>query len=600
MKIRRVFIVLGFAVLALQVPLTSQTYPQKEIVAKNGLVVACDARAADAGLAVLKRGGNAVDAAVTTAFLMGVYEPYNNGIGGHGGQMGLYWAKTGEFLGIDSSSRAPAAARPDMFEVVGQPPGGNPGDVWRVKVKDEANAIGFRAMFAPSTVAGYWHLIEEYGTLPWKEVLAPAVKVAEEGFIADAQYVNAVKNSADRLRRFPGSSEMYLPNGQVPNVGDRIVFRDMAKTLRLIAEGGYDAYYKGEIADRIVDYIQKNGGILTKEDFASYEVEVNPLTATQYRGDTILSYPQGSNGSALGEVLNILSNFDLRAMGFDTAESTHVFIEAMKLAFIDRYQYVGDRDFEPVPFDGLMAWGYGRERARLIRMDQAQVFQPGDPWKYEASGRRIFDRLGGTSKPKTNSQAPAAAQIGRQEDTTFLTVADRDGNVILITSSNQSAFGSKVTVPGLGITLNNTMNNMNPNPGHPLSIAPFKRALRNSGVCIVVRDNKPFLVVSAPGGRQIISATLRTLTNVLDYGLGIQAAIDAPRIHAEANLYEVQMESRVPEDVRRRLTAMGHRINVTEEYSGGFATIQGIIMDSKSGLRFGGSDPRTHGGARGY
>lgn len=570
-------------------------FKQKEVVARSGIVAAADYRASEAGLEVLKRGGNAVDAAVTTAFLMAVYKPGSNGIGGHGGQMGLYWARTGEYLAIDSSARAPARATPNMFEVIGQPPG-HPADVWRVRVKDDANAIGFRAMFPPSTVAGYWHLIQNHGTLAWSEILAPAIKVADEGFVADPEYVRSVESSADELARFPGSAAMYLPGGKPPKVGDRIVFPELASTLKKIAAGGRDVYYKGEIADRIVDYIQKNGGILTKEDFTRYEVDVFPLTASQYRGYTILTYPQGSNGAAVAEVLNILSQFDLKAMGYNSVAATHTFIEALKLAFIDRYEYVGDRDFEPIPYDGLMSWTYGRERAKLIRPDKARIFAPGDPWKYEASGHRIFDRLRG-GKP---SSLPSPFRGHGEEDTTFLTAADKQGNLVLLTSSLLGGFGSKVTVPGLGITLNNSMYSTNPVPGHPLSIGPFRRALRNSGVCIVVKGNRPYLVASAPGGRNIITAVLRTVTNVLDFGMGIQAAIDAPRIHAEANLYEVRMEARVPAAVRTKLGQMGHKIVLSSEFSGGFAIMQGILIDPATGLLHGGSDPRTIGGARGF
>jgi len=588
---------------AVSLVLTSTTFAkyyyrqQKEVVAMNGVVASCDDRATEAGLEVLKRGGNAIDAAVTIAFLMAVYEPYNSGLGGHGGHMALYWAKTGDYFSIDASTRAPAKARPDMFEVIGKPPG-HAGDVWRVKVKDDANKLGYRGMFAPSTVAGYWHLMKNYGTLSWKDVMAPAIKVAEEGFIADELYAGSVKNTAKLLKKFPGSAEMYIPGGKLPEVGDRIVFKDLANTLKKIAEGGRDAFYKGEIADKIVEYVQKNGGILTKEDFTSYEVEVTALTPMHYRGYTILTYPQGSNGSAIAEVLNILSNFDLRKMGFNSVESVHVFIEALKLSFIDRYEYVGDRDFIPVPYDGMMSWGYGRERAKLINMKKAQLFEPGDPWKYEASGRKILEKL---QLSDASSSATRLAYRGDgKEDTTFLCTADKDGNLLLLTSSNQSGFGCKVTVPGVGITLNSSMNNASAIPGQPLSIAPFKRILRNSGPCLVVKDNKPYMILSAPGGRRIITAILRTLTNVIDYGMGIQTAIDAPRIHSEGNLYEVSMENRIPEEVRKKLEDMGHEIVVKPAYDTGFAKMQAIMIDPESGLMFGGSEPRTHGGARGF
>jgi gamma-glutamyltranspeptidase/glutathione hydrolase len=565
---------------------------QKEVVARNGVVASCDDRATEEGLRVLREGGNAVDAAVTIAFLMAVYEPYNSGIGGHGGHMAFYHAATDRYLAIDASARAPARATPSMFEVL-ETPTSHEGDVWRVRVKDDLNHTGFRAMFAPSTVAGYWHLVENYGTLSWQQVMAPAIRVAEEGFLADELYVRAVRSSAGELSRFEGSRDMYLPNGKLPEVGDRIVFPDLARTLKRLSQGGRDLFYEGEIADEIVDYVQANGGILAREDFESYRVEETPLTATQYRGHTILTYPQASNGATVAETLNILASFDLRRMEFDSAQSIHVFIEALKLAFIDRYEYSADRDLVPVPYDGMMSWSYGRERARSIDPGKARIFEPGDPWSYQASGRA----------PSVRSLAPSPSASYRGdgvEDTTFLCAADKDGNLLLLTTSLLRGFGSKVTVPGLGITLNSSMYSLNPSPGHPLSIAPFKRALRNSGPVIVVKDEKPYMILSAPGGRHIITAILRTLVNVLDYGMGIQAAIDAPRIHSEANLYEVFLEDRVPEAVREELARMGHEIVVRPPYSDGFALVQGILVDPETGLKFGGSDPRTHGGARGY
>ncbi len=582
-------------------PVLGQYYrEQKEVVARHGVVALCDDRATEEGLRVLQEGGNAIDAAVTIAFLMAVYEPYSSGIGGHGGHMALYHAETGRYLAIDASSRAPARATSDMFEVIEDPPG-YPGDLWRIKVRDDANHTGYRAMFAPSTVAGYWHLVHNYGTLSWQEVLAPAIRVAEEGFIADELYVRAVSGSAETLSRFPGSRDMYLPGGNPPEVGDRIIFKDLANTLRRLSEGGRDFFYRGEIADGIVDYIQANGGILTKEDFTSYQVEVTPLVDTQYRGHTILSYPQGSNGATIAEVLNILAPFDLHEMGYNTTQSTHVFIEALKLAFMDRYEYSGDRDQVPVPYDGMMSWAYGRERAKAIDVNKAQLFEPGDPWKYEGSGYKLYRETDGFHRAGQTATSPSDAFRGSgEEDTTFLCAADRHGNLLLLTTSLLRGFGSKVTVPGLGITLNSSMYSLSPRPGHPQSIAPFKRNLRNSGPVIVVKDGKPYMILSAPGGRRIITAILRTLTNVIDYRMGIQAAIDAPRIHAEGNLYEVFMEERIPEDVRQELTRMGHRLVVRPPYSGGFALVQAILVDPVTGLKFGGSDPRTHGGARGY
>ncbi len=238
--------------------------------------------------------------------------------------------------------------------------------------------------------------------------------------------MRAVKGSADTLSKFPGSRDMYLPGGKLPEVGDRIIYKDLAQTLRKLSKGGRDVFYQGEIAEQIVDYVQSNGGILTKEDFTRYEVEVTPLVATQYRGHTILTYPQSSNGATVAEVLNILALFDLRSMGFNSADSTHVFIESLKLAFMDRYEYSADRDLVPVPYDGMMSWAYGRNRAKQIDMKKAMIFEAGDPWPYEASGYKLYRKVDGFHR---TSLAQSFRGSG-EEETTFLCAADRHGNLL--------------------------------------------------------------------------------------------------------------------------------------------------------------------------
>lgn len=575
-------------------------YPQREVMALQGVVAACDARAVDPALAVLKEGRNAADAAVVAGFLMMVYEPFSCGLGGHGGHMAFYDGKTGTYYGIDATTKAPAEASADMFEDELEHVPEFYGDIHHVKVRNQANALGFRAMFAPSTVAQYSFVLERFGTLTWAEAIAPAIEVAKEGFVADEIYTGRM-NEHLRMLEDHGDHALiepfrstFFPKGGYLQVGQHITHPDMARTLERLAHEGPELFYQGEMADEIIAWVRKNGGILSKEDFTSYEVACAPLTVTSYRGYEIHGYPNCANGSTIANVLNMLDQRDLRGMGYLTPEALHTIIESMKLAFIDRYAYVSDRDFVPVPYDGIMSNAYGRTRANDIDPAAAQPPVPGSPWDYQASGDALYRRH------DIEVAAYEASQFGRHadQDTTFMLAGDSDRNLMLITSSNFS--NSKVVVPGLGFQLNNSMSGANPAPGHVLSIAPFKRILRNSGPTIVSKDGRPVLALSAPGGRKIITGTIMNILNVLDYGMGVQTALEAPRLHAEADGMSVLLEDAIPADTLARLSAMGHDLEVTEMYQAKYARMQAIKVDTTTGLYFGASEPRSHSGARGY
>lgn len=575
-------------------------YPQSEVMAKRGIVAACDWRAADLGLDVLRRGGNAADSAVVTGFLMMVYEPFSCGLGGHGGHMAFYDGATGELVGIDASSKAPLEATADMFlgELLEVPE--FYGDVHRVKVKDDANSLGFRAMFAPTTVAQYFHVLERFGTLPWDEAIAPAIRVAEEGFTADEIYVRRMNNTMELLERHGDDamtvpfSETFFGGGRRLKVGDLIQQKDMAKTMRRLAKEGPELFYGGEISDQIVSWVRKHGGILSEADFTSYRVEEGPMHVSRYRDYDVYGYLNSANGSTIAAILNQLDRFDLRSLGYGTRESLHVITEAMKLAFLDRYAYVSDRDHVPVPYDGIVTPTYAKERAALIDMERAQPFAPGDPWRHQGSGSKVFERLGVDLVGLTGgARGPSPDQ-----DTTFMVTADENGNIMLITSSNFS--NSKVVVPGLGFQLNDSMSGANPAPGHALSIAPGKRILRNSGPTLLFQDGKPAMALSAPGGRKIITGTISCIVNMVDYGMGVQAALDAPRLHCEAHDMDVRLEDGFPAGTLQSLAAMGHNLEIEEMFSGSYGRMQAIKVDHRAGLYFGGSEPRSHSGVRGF
>lgn len=575
-------------------------YPKKEVIARNGIVAACDYRASDAGLEVLQNGGTAVDAAVVTGFLMMVYEPFSCGLGGHGGHMAFYNGKTGEVIGIDASTKAPAQASEDMFaDEIDEIPDFY-GDAYRIKVRKDANALGYRAMFAPSTVAQYHHVLSEYGTYTWEQAIAPAIAVAEQGFIADEIYTRRMNKTLELLKEHGDDTllepfrKTFFPDSDTLEPGKLITQPDMARTLRQLAVEGPELFYGGEVSEKIVSWVRSNGGILSMEDFTSYKVESGPMHVSEYRGHQIHGYANCANGSTIAATLNILEHFDLRAMGYMSPEMVHVVTEALKLAFLDRYAYVSDREHVPVPYDGIMSRAYATERAQLIDMSKAQLHAPGNPWKHQESGSSLYEKFGFDLAALTGGAAGPQAD----QDTTFMVAGDSDFNLMLITSSNFS--NSKVVVPGLGFQLNNSMSGANPAPGHALSIAPFKRILRNSGPTLVFKDGKPVYALSAPGGRKIITGTVWALILMLDFGMSTQAALDAPRLHCEAHDMVVRLEDGMPTETLDRLRELGHELDVTPMYQEGYSRMQVLRIDKDAGLYAGGSEPRSHSGVRGY
>jgi len=562
-------------------------FPQKGAVGKTAMISTTEVETTKIVLDLLKKGWNAVDAAIATQFLMGVYEPGMTGIGGFGFEATIYWAKTGEISELMAGGRAPAKASANMFKVV---PGAEPG--LPPKVQERANVIGYKAPLVPPIVKGLHELHKKYGTRSWKELIDPAIKVAEEGFEASLTYLHDLKEAEEVLKMFPASVALYLPGGKIPEKGQKIFNKDLAKTMHKIAEQGPDVFYNGEIADAVVNYLQKNGGIINQEDFSVPRLEERKLSSFTYRGYRVLVAPN-LGGSALAEIMNILSNFDLKRMGYQTPESLHVIIEAMKLAFADRYVYAADTDTVATPLDGMMSWIYGRDQARRIDLKKAQIFKPGDPWLYQNIGKNLV-------KSASRENIKFAMGPGSHETTQY-DIVDQYGNIVVMITSLRSVFGSGVTVPGTGFILNNGMALFDPRPGTNNSIAPHKAPLANGAQVLVLKDNKPFLAMGAPGGRAIITATAQVLINLLDYGMSLQDAIDAPRVHSEAVGKLVLMESRIPETARKELEKKGHEIRLLQDYHPiAFARIQAIQINPESGLLFGGSDPRVNGAAMGY
>jgi gamma-glutamyltranspeptidase/glutathione hydrolase len=509
------------------------------------------------GIDIMK-SGNAVDAAVGAAFVDCVVEPAMNGIGGVG-LMAIHTAD-GKNTIIDYVGRPPKNCTPDMYELLDEPESGSMG--WR-RVKDDANIIGYKACMVPGTVAGLSKALKLYGTMELKEVIKPAIKIAEAGFIIGWWTLSHIVRTMEKFSRFPEWRKTFLRDCKHPPQPythairanpDRIINRDLSKTLKLISEEGPETFYKGEIAENIAKDMEKNGGMITADDLAIYEPIVVDSTLGKYRGYEV-AYDPSHAGTTLMEILNILEGFDLSQYGFGSLNHLHVMAEAIGLAYADRFLYMGDPEFVKVPQRGLVSKKYAKELQKKIRLDKTIELTPDNPWPFE-------------------------------ECTTALTVVDKDRNMVAINQTNVNAFGSGVVIPDTGIVMNNAMYGLNPEPGHANSIDGRKRRIHNICPTLLLKDGKSFMTVGAPGGRAIQTSIVQTIINVIDFKMDIQSAIDAPRITREMG--ETQMDNRFSRRVCKKLREMGHQIAYIDKEIGNWARPVSVVVDLEEGLLYGG------------
>ena len=563
--------------------------------ADHGMVASLHPLASAAGLEMLKAGGNAVDAAVATAFAIGVVEPFMSGVGGVAAMV-FHNSKTGKTVVVDGSSTAPLAAREDSFELASaDSTGGLYG--WRGTV-DNASNEGFRAPIVPGMPAAMLYAHEKYGSgkLSRQQILAPAIRLAEEGFLIDA-YVAAttafhqrmLKRHEEAFRTYFHADGTPLQPGGISTEPDRLVQKDLARTLKLLAEHGPDVFYKGEIAAMIVDDIEAHGGMITMDDMAAHEVRDfdAPLTAT-YRGYTLQGIPKTSGCVTAYEMLNVLEQFDLASLGAGSAAATHLVVEASRRAFQDRLTHLADPDRQRVPFEGVLSKAYAKTLAATIDLERATPdIGPGDPWAFEPGGRPA-----GLKRPGGD---------GSNTCTTHLTAVDAERNVVTLTTTLGELFGSGVMPKGTGVLLSGGMTWFNPEPGTVNSIEPGKRIFWAPTPTIVLNPaGRPILALGAPGGRRIISAIVQSIVNFLDFGMGVQDAVTAPRIHSEGPL--TQAEARLGRAVLDDLAARGHRLKVIDENYAtfSFARPNGIAIDPATGRLTGGVNQFTPATALGY
>jgi gamma-glutamyltranspeptidase/glutathione hydrolase len=575
MPLRRVLALL--VVLVLVGPTGADAASRPPASAKGGMVVTSQADATRAGAAMLARGGNAVDAAVAAAFAVGVTQPFSTGIGG-GGFILLRLAD-GRILAVDCRETAPAAAHRDMYLGPDVPP--------------RASTLGGLAVATPGLVAGLVELLAQHGTLSLAEVMEPAIRLADEGFAIGPYHARML----DRMRayglpqRFPETGRIQFPPGQPARAGWRLVQKDLARTLRRIAKEGPDAFYRGDVARRIAAAVKERGGILTEEDLASYRTRQRQPVWGAYRGYEIASFPPPSSGGvAVIEALNILEGFDLAALGAGSSAGLHRIAEALKLAFADRAAYLGDPDYTDVPVEQLIAKDYAAQLARRINPPRWRRW----PWNW-MRGEMAIDVIG-PGLPQDDS------------GTTHLSVTDAEGNAVAITETINTPFGSGITVPGTGIVLNNEMDDFAVAPNQPNvyglidtsganAVAAGKRPLSSMTPSFVLRDGHLRMVTGSPGGPRIISTVLLTILNVVDYGMDVQAAVSAPRIHHQWVPDTLYVEPAISRDVVEALRRRGHHVEVSER---NWSAAEAIVIDPETGLQQGGSDPRRDGLALGW
>ena len=534
------------------------------IRAKNGIVSSASRLASETGVQILKQGGNAVDAAVATAFALAVTWPSAGNIGG-GGFL-VYHGEDGHATTFDFREKSAIAATEDMY--LG--PDG--------RVQNNSNHIGMLAIGVPGTVAGLYKAHQELGSLPWAELVAPAAKMARDGIPITYSLQTGFERSANRFRQYPSSAKKFFKSdGSLYQLGETWVQPDLAHTLDLIQRNGRDGFYRGENAKRLADFMENNGGLITEEDLANYEaIERKPIRGSYRDFDIISMPPPSSGGVALVEMLNILEDYDLSGMGHNTADYLHLLTETMRRAYADRAEHLGDPDFnEDMPISRLLDKVYAAKLRSTISLDK-----------------------------KSESSPSQFAQAYESEETTHFSVVDRDGNMVSLTYTLEFSYGSAIVVEGGGYLLNNELGDFNAVPGmtdergnigtSPNLVAPQKRPLSSMTPTIVAQNGMPVFATGSPGGKTIINTTMQTILNVIDHGFNIAEAIEAGRIHHQwfPDITSVETNA-ISADTIRLYEAKGHRIR--ERSSQGAA--MGVYHNRDEGMFEGASDSRRGDGA---
>ena len=534
---------------------------RSEVIARHGMAATSHPLATQIALDILKKGGTAVDAAIAANAALGLMEPTGNGIGGD--LFAIVWdAKTRKLYGLNASGRSPKSLTLEYFKKHGY---------------KKIPSHGPLPVTVPGCVDGWFELHRKFGRLPMTDILEPAIRYAREGSPVTELIAYYWQRSVPILRKYPNFEKIFTINGRAPRKGE--IFRNpyLANTLEKIARGGRDVFYKGEIARTIADYMKRNGGFLSYEDLAAHKSEWVEPVSTNYRGYDVWELPPNGQGIAALQMLNILEGYDIASMGFGSADYLHVLIEAKKLAFEDRAKFYADPAFNDIPVQWLISKEYAAERRKLINMKRAgRSYPPGNPALHDG-------------------------------DTIYLTVADAEGNMVSLIQSNFRGMGSGMTPDDLGFILQDRGELFNLEEGHFNTYAPGKRPFHTIIPAFVTKDGKPFLSFGVMGGDMQPQGHVQILVNIIDFGMNLQEAGDAPRIrHAGSSQPTggkmtdggvVYMESGFDYEVIRELRRRGHRIAWS---IGGYGGYQAIMFDAKNGVYIGASESRKDGQAAGY
>ena len=591
--------------------LRSTWRPNKdEVISKNGVVASMHPYASEAGIEMLRKGGNAVDAAVATGFAISVLEPNNSSIAGVGfmhislnSQIKNYPAGTN--VVIEYGPRAPKAAKPDMYKITG--PGGG---ISTYSVEGNHNTDGYQSIALPGTTAGLCKAHETFGELPLEQVMEPAIHYAKEGYDVYWLLALMIGTNMEQLQKFHGSKEIFLPNGfppkyiPDPSSADHEAYKfkqkDLGNLLEKISKEGADALYKGEIAAAIEEDMKKNDGLITMTDLAEFKAEIKIPLKTTFRDYEVYGPTAPCGSWTTLETLNILENFDLKAMGHNSTKYLHTFVEGARHAFADRYHYLGDPDFVEVPLKGLLSKEYSKEISKKLNLNEAELENSytGDPWNYY-SDTSIHDAW--KYDTKSNKDDLVNGDYNQDSDcTTHFGTSDKYGNLVSCTQTAVSSFGSKVISNGLGILWNNGMIWFNPKPGSKNSIAPFKRPLVNMAPILAKKNGKPYMSVGSPGGRKVNNANTNLSLNILEFGMGPQEAISTSR--SDASGPTTILDHRINQNVISELKKMGHKIQMIDDMEAwySFARPSAIVIDQDNKTIYGGSDSFPVAEAKGY
>ncbi len=534
---------------------------RSEVIAPHGMAATSQPLATQIALDVLKAGGSAVDAAIAANAALGLMEPTGCGIGGD--LFAIVWdADKKELTGLNASGRSPAAATLEYF---------------RENDIDKIPSFGPLPVSVPDTVDGWFELHERYGSLPMSEVLKPAIEYAENGFPVSEVIAYYLARSKRRFVEYPGFEETWMPNGDTPAKGEMFRNPDLARAYRLLADEGRDAFYTGPIAVAIDKLMQEQGGLLRYEDMAAHESEWVAPVSTNYRGWDVYEIPPNGQGIAALQILNILEPYDIAAMGAGSAEWVHTFVEAKKLAYEDRAKFYADMDFVDVPVERLISKAYADERRKLI------------------------------DDSKASTTVPAGQAILEDGDTIYLTVADKDGNMVSLIQSNYRGMGSGMIPEGFGFMLQDRGESFTLEEGHANVVAPNKRPFHTIIPAFVMKDGKPLISFGVMGGSMQPQGHVQIIVNMLDFGMNLQEAGDAARIRHGGSSQPtgekmddggtVYLESGFDPEVIKALEEKGHKIGRS---AGSFGGYQAIYFDEEQGVYYGASEVRKDGNAAGY